>query len=395
MRTLALPAGAARFVDGGGRDVQTAKLATTSELVAGEHVKLVDERDGELGLAVFDPDNAVLRVVATPRDGLPAIEGTLIAMRVERALAWRTGLGLVGEDRAYRLIHHAGDGLPGLACDVLGRVAVIYAYGLALQSLARTLADAVIGFARLEGAVIKLRARRETDDAPGQIDLDVLGKVPPRAVVREHDVSYEVHPLGALNTGLFTDMREHRRGMARFAHGRRVLNLFSYTASLSLACALAGAAAVSSVDTSEGVHAWARSNFERAGLPAGPRWQFHTGDAVRFLARAIKDRERYELVIIDPPTFSKARGQPWTLARDYPTLIARAASVLANDGVLWLAANSHELAAGALAKLAIEGVRAAGREASIVEQGGLPPEYPTLAAQPHDRYLQVCVLRVG
>jgi 23S rRNA G2069 N7-methylase RlmK/C1962 C5-methylase RlmI len=68
--------------------------------------------------------------------------------------------------------------------------------------------------------------------------------------------------------------------------------------------------------------------------------------------------------------------------------------VLANDGVLWLAANSHELAAGALAKLALEGVRTAGRDASVVEQGGLPPEYPTLAAQPHDRYLQICALRV-
>lgn len=393
MRTLALPAGATRFVTGGGLDVQAGKLAGTSELTAGEHVKLVDERDEDLGLAVFDPDNELLRVLATPRDGLPAIDGTLVATRVERALAWRTRLGLGGDDHAYRLIHHAGDGLPGLSCDVLGRVAVIYAYGAALKPLARTLADAVIGFARLEGAVVKLRARRDADDA-ATIDLDVVGKVAPRAVVREHDVSYEVHPLGALNTGLFTDMREHRRGMARFANGRRVLNLFSYTASLSLVCALGGAAAVSSVDTSDGVHAWARNNFERAGLTPGARWQFHTGDAVRFLARAIKDRERYDLVIIDPPTFSKARGQPWTLSRDYPALIAQAASVLANDGVLWLAANSHELAAGALAKLALEGVRTAGRDASVVEQGGLPPEYPTLAAQPHDRYLQICALRV-
>jgi 23S rRNA (cytosine1962-C5)-methyltransferase len=396
MRTLALSAAAARFVARGGRDVASDKLNATPPLVAGEHVRLVDELDEELGLAIADLDNGLLRVLATPRDGFARIDGALVGLRVERALAWRAQLGLGGDDEAYRLVHHAGDGLPGLACDVLGRVAVIYAYGSSLRPLARTLADAVIGFAKLDGAVVKLRARRRgDDDADGAIDLDVVGSVPPRLMVNEYDTVYEVHPLGALNTGLFTDMREHRRGLHRFARGRRVLNLFSYTGSLSLACARGGATSVTSVDTSDGVHAWARGNFTHAGCVDDSRWQFHAGDAVRFLARAIRDRERYDLVIIDPPTFSTARGQPWSLTRDYAALIAQAAAVLSPDGVLWLAANSHELAQGVLAKLAAEGVLAADRGASIVEQGGLPPEYPTVAVQVSDRYLQVCVLRVA
>jgi 23S rRNA (cytosine1962-C5)-methyltransferase len=147
---------------------------------------------------------------------------------------------------------------------------------------------------------------------------------------------------------------------------------------------------VTSVDTSPGVAAWARGNFERSKL-IGDRWRFETGDAVRFLQRAARDKERYDLVIVDPPTFSTARGAPWALERDYPDLIAKAAAVIPPDGILWLAANSHELAS--LARLAHKGLR--GRSAAILEQGGLPPEYPTLAAQPHDRYLQVCVLRLG
>ena len=98
-------------------------------------------------------------------------------------------------------------------------------------------------------------------------------------------------------------------------------------------------------------------------------------------------------MLIDPPTFSTARGTPWTLDRDYPELIAKAAAVIPADGLLWLAANTHEL--GSLAKLAQKGLRAAQRTGAVVEQGGLPPEYPTLAAQPHDRYLQVCLLRLS
>jgi 23S rRNA (cytosine1962-C5)-methyltransferase len=376
---VALPGFAASFVAGGGRDIDTARLPDVAALAAGTHVRLVDPVGEDVGLAIADPDNARLRVLALPRDGLATIDGALLALRVERALVWRRALGLVGDGCAYRLIHGAGDGLPGFACDVLGRVAVVYVYGAGLRALGKQLAEAVIGFARLDGAVVKLRARGGADT----VEQDVIGKVEERTIASEHGVQYEVHPLGGLNTGLFTDMREHRRGLARYAGGARVLNLFSYTGALGLACARAGAASVVNVDTSEGVAAWAQGNFTRAGV-AG---RFETGDAVRYLARAARDKERYDVVIVDPPTYSTARGQPWVLDRDYPALIAQAAAVCTN--VLWLAANTHEL--GSLGKLAHKAVRGA----TIVEQGGLPPEYPTVAAQPQDRYLQVCVLRVG
>jgi 23S rRNA (cytosine1962-C5)-methyltransferase len=383
-----LPAGAAQFVVGGGRDVDTAKLRLDAK--AGEHVQVLDPNGDELGIGIFDPDNARLRVMAVVADGFPKIDGALIGWRVERALRWRQQLGLVGPTNAYRIVHGAGDGLPGFAADVLGSTAVVYAYGEGLKATGKQVAEAIVGFAKLDGAVVKLRAR----GGASEVTQEIVGKAPPESmVVTEHDVPFEVHPLGGLNHGLFTDMREQRRGLGRFAGGKRVLNLFSYTGALSVTCARARAASVTSVDTSAGVQAWARGNFGRSGFGEDARWKFETGDAVRFLARAAKDKERYDLVIIDPPTFSTARGAPWTLDRDYPKLIAQAAAVVPADGVLWLAANTHEL--GSLAKLALKGVREAGRSAAIAEQGGLPPEYPTLAAQPHDRYLQVCVLRLG
>ena len=388
MKSITLPGPAAAFVTGGGRDVDTARM--TLDAAAGEHVQLLDERGEELGLAVVDPDNARLRVLATPADGFPKIDGALLGWRVERALRLRKLLGLPGPDHAYRIVHGAGDGLPGFAADVLGPTAVVYAYGAGLRALGRQLAEAIIGFAQLRGAVVKLRARGGAD----QVEQDVVGDAPAaQLIVTEHGVPFEVHPLGGLNHGLFTDMREHRRGLARLVAGARVLNLFSYTGALSVACARAGAATVTSVDTSAGVQAWAAGNFARSGLSDPRRWRFETGDAVRFLARAARDKERYDVVLIDPPTFSTARGTPWALDRDYPELVAKAAAVIPPDGLLWLAANTHEL--GSLARLAHKGLRAAHRTGAVLEQGGLPPEYPTLAAQPHDRYLQVCLLRLA
>jgi 23S rRNA (cytosine1962-C5)-methyltransferase len=386
---VVLKGGARTFVDDGGRDLDLGRT-TTAKLEAGAHVQLVDDRGEQLGLAIVDPDNDRLRVMTVAVERFPAIDGALLSWRLERALALRRRLGLPGPDAAYRIVHGAGDGLPGFACDALGKFAVLYCYAPALLPLARLLADAVRGFAQLDGVVVKVRARGGAD----KVVQEVVGTAPPdEYVVHEHGVPFEIHPHGGLNHGLFTDMREQRRGLARFVAGKRVLNLFSYTGALSLTCALAGAASVTSVDTSPGVQAWAAGNFRRSGLdPTDRRWRFETGDAVRFLARAIKERERYDAVLIDPPTFSTARGAPWTLDRDYPDLIAQACAVLPDDGLLWLAANTHEL--GSLLKLAHKGVRKAGRTAAVLEQGGLPPDYPTLAAQPKDRYLQIVTLRL-
>ena len=389
MRTVAVPGFAATFLGGGGRDLDVTRLPQLA-LAPGEHVRVVDENDHELGLGIGDPENARLRVLAVPADGFAKIDGALLGWRVERALALRTQLGLPGEDHAYRIVHGAGDGLPGFACDVLGRTAVVYAYADGLRTLGRQLAEAIVGFARLDGAVIKLRAR----GGAAEVVQDTIGSVPDKAVVTEHGVPLEVHPLGGLNVGLFTDMREQRRGLARFAAGKRVLNLFAYTGALGLACARAGAEArAPEVTRSPRVHARRRVDVGDARGAGDARARFETGDATRFLQRAARDKERYDLVLIDPPGASSAAGVSWALGRDYPDLIAKAAAVISPDGLLWLASNAADV--GALSKLAHKGLRTANRTGIVLEQGGLPPEYPTLVAQPGDRYLQVCLLRLA
>jgi 23S rRNA (cytosine1962-C5)-methyltransferase len=389
---VALSAEASNFVRGGGRDVVLQKLELPVGLAAGAAVELLDEVGDELALALHDPENGLLRVYATPEDGFRKIEAGLLGWRVEQASRLRRELGLMEQGACYRVVHGAGDGLPGFSCDAFGAFGVLYVYAEALRPVARVLAEAIAGFARLDGVVIKVRSK--TTAADGEVKQEVVGKTPPeRYEAKESGVPFEIHPLSGLNAGLFTDMREHRKALTRFTAGRRVLNLFSYTGALSVACARAGAATVTSVDTSPGVQAWAQGNFKRSGLDDDQRWRFETGDAVRFLARADKDRERYDLILVDPPTFSTARGKAWTLDRDYPELIGQAASVLPSGGLLWLAANTHEL--GSLARLAHKGLRGVGRVGSVLEQGSLPPDYPTVLAQARDRYLQVCLLRVS
>jgi len=170
----------------------------------------------------------------------------------------------------------------------------------------------------------------------------------------------------------------------------RVLNVFSYPGALSLTCAHYGATSVVSVDTAEGVLAWSRKNFELAGHKPGKQYRFELGDALRFVARAVKDKEQYDLILIDPPTASPARGDKgWNLTRDYPALIAKAAAITAPGGLLWLASNTQGLSS--LTKIAGKSIASEGRDAALLSTGGLGVDYPTVPVQVSDRSCQTAV----
>jgi 23S rRNA (cytosine1962-C5)-methyltransferase len=390
--TLVLPPPAAAFVGEGGRDVPFDRVADTAgPLRPGAAIRLRLPSGDDVGLAIADPENGRLRLMIRAGEPFEEIDSAFLAARVETALEKRRALGLVARGSAFRLLNGAGDGLPGLAADVFGGWAVLHVYGRALVPCARRLADVLIGGVSLRGVVLKLRGRGAA--ARGEVRQEVRGDAPPeRLVVEERGLRFEVHLLGGLNVGLFTDMREHRHELARFAAGRSVLNGFSYTGTLSVAAAAAGAAAVTSVDLSSGVQRWARDNFRLNGLvPRRPCFRFETGDVSRTLAREADVGRRYDLVLLDPPTYSAARGAPFALERDYPALVASACRLLPPGGLLWLAANARRVDLEALAR---EGLAEAGRTAVRLEAGGLPEDHPTLAAQPEDRYLQVLVLRV-
>lgn len=382
---LTLTAEHAAAIDGGRRDLPLLGVPGAERCEPGQPLRLMSPAGALAALAVADPENELLRVMAVADEGVLSLDATFLRARVQRALALRAAFGLTRES-AHRAINAAGDGLPGLAADVYGDYAVLYAYSRGLMPTGRVVAQALRDELGLEGVVLKLRAR---DSSQGPVKQEVIGSAPPESLtVHEHGVPYEVHLLSGLNVGLFTDMREHRARLSRFTPGKRVLNLFSYTGSLSLAAARAGAQQVVSVDLSSGVHKWARANFELAGVSADCH-RFETQEISGFLKKALRAGERFDAVLVDPPTYSAARAGAWSMRKDYPELIARCATLLGKGGVLWLAANARDLPP--LSELARDAFVRAKRSGRLLEVGSLPPDYPTLLAQPEDRYLQVSV----
>jgi 23S rRNA (cytosine1962-C5)-methyltransferase len=368
-----------------------ADLGDVPGLEPGRPLRLLDPKGEVVASAVADPENGVVHVFA--RQAVRALDAAFFRARAEAALALRRTLGLVDGVSAYRLINAEGDGLPGLWVDVYGKFAVLSAASSGLLPLARLLAAAVRDASGAAGVVLKVRGKDPQDRS---LKDEVLGETPPeKLVVEELGVPYEVHLLGSLNVGLFCDMREHRRGIRRFVDGRRVLNTFSYTGALSVAAARAGAAAVTSVDLSSGVLAWARENFRLSGMSADDaRWRFEVSDVRRFMEKQQRAGVSYDTIILDPPTVSAARASQWSMKKDYPDLIALATRLLPPDGgLLWVSANTRK--GPDVVRHVQEGLRRAARPGAVLELGGLPPDFPTPADWPESRYLEVCQLHVG
>ncbi len=152
----------------------------------------------------------------------------------------------------------------------------------------------------------------------------------------ESGARYLIRPAAGLSVGLFLDMREVREWVRNMARGRTVLNLFAYTCSLGVSAMLGGAERVLNVDVSKPYLEWGQENYRLNDLTPDPH-DFVFGDAFDWLRRLARRNERFDMVIVDPPSFSST---PFSVVRDYPRLIEAAVGALAPGGIL-LAATNH------------------------------------------------------
>jgi 23S rRNA (cytosine1962-C5)-methyltransferase len=356
----------------------------------GALLRLESRRGAAIGLALADRTDSCWRVMTRAGEPWTSLGDGFLDSRIDAASAWRTAAGLTGPEATFRLVHGAGDALPGLYVDRYAGFAVVSALTSALVPLATATAQRLVARGDAQGAVVKHRGRGAAAKG-GDVVVAVAGERPPDAlIVREGAWRFEVHLTAGVNVGLFGDMRGERQRLAAIAAGRRVLNLFAYTGTLSVAAATGGAAHVTSVDLSEGVLAWARDNAALNGV-APERHRTVANDARRFVASATAIGSLFDLVLVDPPSFSTARDAGFAIDRDYGGLIAEVCGLVAPGGLLWVASNTRGFS---LVGAAQHGTTAAGRRAQVVAVGLLPPDHPTELADTDARYLQTCLLRL-
>jgi 23S rRNA (cytosine1962-C5)-methyltransferase len=340
---------------------------------------------GDRGAAVYDDAGALERA---------------LGLAVERRWALgRSGLSDPEERRttAFRLVNEEGDALPGLAVDVYGDhlVAQLYVGGIWEDAARRErVLDRLhaLGFA---GVYLKLRPKqanvlvdtRRDDVAPA---LPVRGEPTASAEieVREEGVPYRVRLGDGLSTGIFLDQRPNRKLVREIARGAHVLNLFSYTCAFSVAAALGGAARTVSVDASVQALERGRANFEAAGVALGTgasaAHSFVAEDVFAWLARAAAKKERFDIVIVDPPSYSSTKKRRFVAESDYDDLVAMAARVLSPHGKLVASCNNRGLGRAKFRRFVAQGMKTEKKELAQLKDLPDAPDFPPpLGRDPH------------
>lgn len=361
---------------------------------AGEPIDITDPEGNFVARAVADPEGLLCLRVFSRRPGA-LLDAPAVRRAVERAAQWRYRALDVehGPDCCFRVLNGDSEGLPAINVDRYAGFLVVVFYSAVAERVLDPLLDALQDVWHPTG--IYLQRRHVAGPAgkpkpPGEL---VRGAAAPaEVIVREGRTRFAVDVSAPLGTGLFPDMRLGRRVTAQVAAGRRVLNCFSYTGAFSVVAAQAGASEVVSVDSAARAHGRARHNFELNGLPDDGH-EFVTGDAFATLTRQAERGRLFDLVILDPPTFSSTKGRTFAAIKDYAELTAAALRVLAPGGLLLAASNAAKLPAEDFERALGRGANAAGREVVICEQLGQPSDYPAAPGFPEGRYLKVALVR--
>ena len=363
-----------------------------ADLAAGTAVPVVDEDGAPVGAGLFEPEGAIaLRIFS--KDPEARLDRDAVEARILAATARRDPWQDLPKT-ARRVFHGDGEGLPGLSVDRYGEFLVVHRYARALEPHMETIVAALEASLRPRGIYVQDRTRPVQPQDRREPAALVAGRAAPVEVLVEEDgLRFLVDVTAPTSPGLFLDLREGRRWFERLAPNRRVLNLFSYTGAFSLRAVRAGAASVVHVDASARAHARARKNLAESGLPA-ESCEALVGDVFKHLARFAQRGTTFDLVVADPPPFSRVGRRIFSATETWPHLVEAICGVVAPGGWLLAVKNAAGLDETAFLDALARGAAAAGRRALVTGTAGLPPDFPVPAAFAEGRYLDVRLVEI-
>jgi 23S rRNA (cytosine1962-C5)-methyltransferase len=302
---------------------------------------------------------------------------------------------------SFRLLHGAADGWPGLYADRLGEFLLAQSAGVLTAGQRACLEELGRRFSA-RGLCHKILPRRTGNRCGPETAPQWLAgeKAPEEIVARENGLRFALRPLEGGPVGLFFDQRENRRRLLTgyiapdftFARPARVLNAFAHACGFSV-CAAAGGAQVTSLDLSKKCLEWGKHNFSLNGLdPAAHDFIF--GDAFDWFRRLAKKGRLFDILILDPPTFSRSKEHGvFQAEKDYGTLAAAALPLLARDGILLASTNAATLEPERFLDMVTRAVAGAGRRVTRQHYAPQPPDFPIHRQEP--AYLKTVWLRIG
>ncbi|MGB2091346.1 MAG: class I SAM-dependent rRNA methyltransferase [Akkermansiaceae bacterium] len=354
---------------------------------AGDVISLKDYRDRPLGTAIYNPHSQIVARRISRRK--QALDREFFQRRIQHAIELRSSSG-IDLDLA-RLVWSESDGLPGVIVDRYGQHLVLQTLTLAMYHQRELIADTLREL--ITPASIILRNDSPMLAAEGLEEEIVMlhGQRPASFIVEapsvEGGVKFEIDLLDGQKTGLYLDQLDAHREVAKLAKGKRVLDCFCNQGGFALACAKAGAASVTAVDSSGPAIEAALRNAELNGVEINAVQH----NAFDFLKHC---EEQYDLVILDPPSFTKNKKSLNNAMRGYKEIHLRGIKLLDRDGILATYCCSHH----ATREMFLENIVAASVDAKrtlrLLASHGQRLDHPVIPAIPETEYLKGFVLQL-
>jgi 23S rRNA (cytosine1962-C5)-methyltransferase len=359
---------------------------THGKPAAGDIVEVRNAGGKPLGIGVYHPHSliAVRLLSRVPVE----IDAAFFRQRFEEALALRTQL--FPGSTVYRLVHGEADFLPGLIVDRFNDHIVLQAFSFGMDARLPMICD-VLEELFHPVAIIERNETplRTLDQLP--LRKGVIRGTAGVVTIADSGLEFTVDLLAGQKTGYFLDQRVNRQTIRGFSPGARVLDCFCNDGGFALHAAQAGAASVLGIDSSGEAVARARANAEHNKLATV---RFEEADVFTSLTSLAERGELFDIIVLDPPSFTKNRKTVPAAKKGYRELHQLAFHVLKPGGYLLSASCSHHILPETFLDVIQDAAMRSERRIQLLEWHGAAPDHPTLPAVPETGYLKFGVFRV-
>ena len=352
----------------------------------GDTVRVTASNGRFLAMAAYNPASQIALRILSHRD--EPIDEAFIRGRVHRAVEYRRRFA---DLKSCRLIFAESDGLPAVIVDSFGDVLVMQCLCLGMERYEDIICDALMDEVQPQGIYERGDVPVRELEGLSQVTGVLRGTVPDRVLMEENGVKFWVDVKQGQKTGFFLDQKENRAAIAPFVKGARVLDCFTHTGSFALHAAKFGAAEVTGVDISEFACDFAREN---AALNGFDNVNFVAANAFDYLKEQCAAGEQYDVVILDPPAFTKTRAAVEAAARGYKEINLRGMKLVKSGGYLVTCSCSQHMLPGQFKDVVLSAARDARVNLFQVEYRTQGRDHPILPAAPETQYLKCGIFRV-
>ena len=357
------------------------------DVLPGDIVSVYTHKEKFLAKAFYNPQSQIALRIMSWQD--EEIDRNLIFQRVHEAVEYRKTFA---DRKSCRLIFAESDRLPALIADSFGDVIVIQCLALGMERFKKDVVDALVQELHPQGIWerndVPVRKLEGLEMTTGLL----YGTVPDRVEMTENGVRFLVDVKEGQKTGFFLDQKENRAAIAPFVKTKTVLDCFTHTGSFALHAARYGAKEVTGVDISEYACDFAAQNARLNGFE--DRVRFVTANAFDLLSSESRQGNRYDVIILDPPAFTKTRSQIESALRGYKEINLRAMKMINPGGFLITCSCSQHVTPDLFKKMiadASRDARALLRQAEFRTQGR---DHPILPSAPETEYLKCGIYQV-